>query len=423
MSPAETDRDVELVIDGITDGAEGVGRLDGMAVFVAGALPGERVTARITERRKRWARADLVAVLEPHPDRVTPPCEYLPACGGCDLQQVTPTAQRELKHRIVFEQLQRLGRIADPPVEAVLPVGPDTRYRNSARFHVDAEGRLGFHAAGTHDVVPVADCLVLSTESNQLVQQVGSAGASEVAVRHFGLAGDGRGQVVLHPGSGPLDALDGDARATHVAIAQPDGSTAPLRGDGVISVDVAGFTYDLDGSCFFQVNTGGAEALVREVLAAAADVAGRTVWDLYAGVGLFTLPLAAAGAKVTAVEAHRPATEFARHNLTEAGLDGRVETADVGRWLTRKPAEVDRHPDRRPDVVVLDPPRRGARLPAIGDLITVRPARIVYVACDVASLARDARALTEAGYELQRAQPMDLFPHTHHIETVATFVR
>ncbi|MBW3662833.1 MAG: class I SAM-dependent RNA methyltransferase [Actinobacteria bacterium] len=411
----EKEPTVEVDLHGIAHGGEAVGRLpDGRAVFVGRAIPGERVRIRVVEDKKRWARAELVEVVTPSPDRVEPPCPYVPECGGCDLQHVVPARQRVMKTRVVREQLERLGGIEAPPVDEIRAVGPDVRYRESARFHAADDGRLGFHAAGSHEVVPIADCLILHELSQLLREEVGDrTGASEVTVR---APYSGR-VAVLHPGPGPLDIPEG---SFDVALAQPDGSVAPLRGDGVMSSIIAGFTYRYDASCFFQVNPGGAEAIVEEVLTAVGAVGGRHVWDLYAGVGLLSLPLAAGGAVVTAVEGHAPATAWARRNAGEAGVDVEVVTAPVERFV----GEVSRDPGvRRPDVVVLDPPRRGAGADLAADLAALGPEVIAYVACDVAALARDTRALTRSGYRLTRAVPLDLFPMTHHIEVVARFVR
>ncbi|HEX9888797.1 MAG TPA: TRAM domain-containing protein [Nitriliruptorales bacterium] len=449
---------VQVQIDGFAHGGEGVGRLpDGKAVFVAGAIPGERVQVRIDEQRKRWARGAAVAILEASPHRITPPCPYVPECGGCDLQHVDPDHQRVLKTRVVREQLQRLGRIDDPPVADCRAVGPDTRYRTSARFHADRQGRLGFHRAGTHDVVPIDDCLVLSERPQALRRAVGDAtGAAQVTVRGRARP-DEPGVVVLEPGAGPLDVPDGDFDVAVVqrtagttsapgegdldeAVVQRSAGTTspagegdlgevlPLRGDGVLTAEVAGFTYRFDAGCFFQVNTGGAQAIVDEVLAAAGPVDGLHVWDLYAGVGLLSLPLARAGGIVTAVEAHEASAQWCARNADEYELDILVVSVRTERLLRVARAgellggsdgvELD-----QPDVVVLDPPRKGAGQDTVRDIAALAPARIVYVACDPAALARDARVLTDHGYHLQHVVPLDLFPMTHHVEAVATFHR
>lgn len=424
-------------IDGFTHGGEGVARIEGKAVFVPGTIPGERVVVRVVDDRKRWARARLVEVLEPSPDRLVPPCPYLdptrtaeadparphagkrrptpvaPICGGCDLQHIAPDRQRTLKTRVVIEQLQRLGGIAMPPVAATRAVGPATGYRNRARFHADATGRLGFHAPGSHDVVAVDRCLVLAPAAQQVRDAVGDAtGASEVGVH--GHATTGAAAAVLRPGPGALDLPAGDF---DLVLTQPDGAAMAMRGDGVLSEEVAGFRYRFDATGFFQVSADGAHALVEEVLAAAGDVGGALVWDLYAGVGLFSLPLAARGATVVAVEGDASAAGWAGRNAEASGVDLTVAAAAVEDFVTARPD------DGLPDVVVLDPPRSGAGAKVTRALADLEPHTIVTVACDVAALARDARTLAEDGYQLRSAQPLDLFPHTHHVEVVARFAR
>lgn len=409
--------DTEVTIDGFTHGGEGVARVEGKAVFVPGTIPGERVTIRVTDDRKRWARAELVEVLDASPDRVVPPCPYVPECGGCDLQHIAPDAQRALKTRVVREQLERLGKLADPPVEACRSVGPDTRYRNHAQLHAAPDGRLGFHREGSHDVVPVDDCLILGEAPQALRAEVGDdTGAADVTVRAH--PSTGTRAVVLNPGLGGLGTPDGDF---DLLLRQPDGATIAMRGDGVLAEEVAGLTFRFPASGFFQVNTAGAEAIVAAVREAAGPVGGALVWDLYGGVGLLALPLAADGAQVTLVEGHAPSAEWAERNAEAAGLPLRVEQAPVEDVVGRLAVPGEAYD--LPDLVVLDPPRVGAGEAVCRAIAAVQPGRIVYVACDPAALARDARTLADEGYTLRRAVPLDLFPMTHHVEVVATFAR
>ena len=425
LSPDPTD----ATVDGFTHGGEGVVRIEGKAVFVPGTIPGERVRVRVVDDRKNWARAELVEVLTPSPDRVVPPCPYVPACGGCDLQHVAPDAQRQLKRRVVVEQLERLGRIDDPPVQACRVVSDDTHYRTQARMHAAPDGRLGYHRAGSVEVVPIDTCLILTEATQAVRDHVGDdTGAAEVEFRAHGPAVDSlpgstaTRAAVLHPDPEaplemPAEAGDDDA-PLDVVLAQPDGSTMAFRGDGVLADHAAGATFRFDTSSFFQVNAAGAEAIVEEVRRAIGDVAGVHVWDLYAGVGLISIPLAMGGADVLAVEGHREAVTWLGRNAEDNGVADRVHpvTADVRRFA----ADPDHDP---PDVVVLDPPRVGAGGDTCRHLADQRPARIVYVACDPAALARDAGVLVEEGYRLTRVVPLDLFPMTHHVEAVATFVR
>jgi 23S rRNA (uracil1939-C5)-methyltransferase len=412
---------VTAAVDGITHGGEGVARLAGKAVFVPGALPGERVRIRVVEDRKRWARAALLEVLEPAPERVEPPCRFVPDCGGCDLQHVSPAGQRALKTRIVREQLTRLGRLEDPPVAPCRAVGPELGYRAQARLHADEAGRLGFHRAASTEVVPIDTCLVLTDGAQALRAEVGdTTGATEVRLRRF--TADGDGAVVLTPGPGPLQLPGGEA---DLLLTQPDGRTVAMRGDGEVEVHLDGLRFLVPAMSFFQPGVEAATALLEEVVAAAGSIDGALVWDLYAGVGLLSLGLARAGAEVVAVEGDVPATDAARRNAARNHLHLDVRTAAVGRFLRQavgtSPPEEGQAPLDPPDVVVLDPPRSGAGERVLGDLATLAPAAIVYVACDPAALARDAHTLEALGYRLQHAQPLDLFPMTHHVEVVASF--
>ena len=411
---------VELSIDGFAHGGEGIGRIDGKVTLVAGALPGERVRVRVEEDRPRWSRARLLDVLVPSADRVVPPCPIAEECGGCDLQHVRPDAARALKTRVVREQLARLGGkgpAADGLVEDCRSVGPDLGYRNHVQLHAAADGRLGFHRAGTHDVVAVDHCPVARDEVNELLAAFGSAsGAAQVSLRVLGTS---RAALVT-PGEGPLTFPEGDVVPV-LGLRSPDRPPVVVRGEGEAVTEVAGVTMHVPMPAFFQVNDGGAEALVAEVLAAAGDVQNRDVWDLYAGVGLLSLPLARAGGHVLAVESVTLAADAARRSAEELGLDVTVLTERVEK-VTARGAKGDRTL-AAPEVIVADPPRAGLGARVAEDLAALRPARIVLVSCDVAAFARDVRDLEKFGLRLERAVPLDLFPMTHHVEIVSTFVR
>jgi tRNA/tmRNA/rRNA uracil-C5-methylase (TrmA/RlmC/RlmD family) len=405
----------QISVTGITHGGDGVGRLDdGIAVFVPGALPGETVNVEIVNRKKKFAFGRLADVIDGSPDRVTPPCPHVAeGCGGCDLQHANVDAQRALKTRIVREQLTRLGALSDPNVADCLPAGPATGYRNHARLHVDSRGKVGYYMAGSHEVIGVDPCLVLAPGAQSLLDEFrNTAGIVGLEVRAHDRTG--ATAVIIEPGPGGLDLPDGEAT---ILLQQPDGSTVTFRGDGELSETVNGRTYRFDATCFFQANTEGADVLVRTVLDAVGDVTGALTWDLYAGVGLLSLPLAEAGAQVVAVEGHGRSAQWLAKNADEAMLPIDVREESITAFL-RSVVTAD-----EPDVVVLDPPRTGAGLDVITTIAASRPQSIVYVACDVASLARDVKELARLGYKLKLAQPLDLFPQTHHVEVVATLTR
>lgn len=404
----------ELDLTGITHGGEAVGRLpDGRACFVPYAIPGERVRVEVVEQRKRWARARVVEVLEASPDRVTAPCPYFgpQRCGGCQLQHVASVAQPALKRRVLVEQLQRIGRIADPPVAETVTLAP-FGYRNRARFGVDAEGRLGFRRAHSHDLEHIAACLLVERGVQELREQAGDdwRGVDEVELR----VGTEGAAIVVQPGATAVPTLPpGDAA---VALAATRGPAAALRGDPTLRFDVEGLGgFRVSPTSFFQASTAGAAVLAELVREAAAVQEGETALDLHAGVGLFAAALALGGARVTAVEASTVAADDARANLGERA---EVVTADALAFVQERARTGVWH-----DVVVLDPPRRGAEAPLCRAIAAVEPRVVVYVSCDPAALARDAAILAEEGYALQRAVPVDQFAQTAQIETVATFTR
>lgn len=379
---------VEVTPTHMAAGGDAIARDDsGRVVFVTGALPGERVRARVTSAKKDFARAVVVEVLDPSPDRVAPPCPALAdGCGGCGWQHVAVDAQRRLKRSIVVDALRRLGRLgdaADALVDDGVALAADG-YRTTVRVAVDADGRLAYRRHGSHELVVPGDCLVLHP---LLAARLGDRfpGATEVTLR----CGARTGDVLVHPHPGEPD----PASYTEAA---------------------AGRTWRISAESFFQVRPDGADALADLVSAAAGDGT-RTAVDLYAGVGLFAGVLSDRfGARVVAVEGAPSAVDDAAVNL--ADIEGELVEEDVTRW-TPTPAATD------VDVVVADPSRHGLDRRGADVVAACNPTRIVLVSCDPAALGRDARLLFERGFRLDRATPVDLFPHTTHVEVVSRFVR
>ncbi len=397
-------------LSGLAFGGEAVGRLaDGCAVFVAFAIPGETVRVEVTQRRRSWARARLVEIIEPSPDRVEPPCPYFGPgrCGGCRLQHVSGERQAAMARQIVTETLQRLGRIGDPPVaDTVRPAGYG--YRSRARFAVDDQGRLAYRRAGSHDLLAVDRCLLLTDAAQALRDAAGDQwrGADEVEVRSAGPAG----ALVIRADGDPPPLPPGDVP---VALRRAGGRPRALRGDPLRHQRGGGVDVLVSPASFFQANRAGGEILLALVRAAAAVAPGDTAIDLFCGVGLFARGLAADGADVTAVEGSAAAVADAERNL--AGL------AQVVRAPAGEAVAALREAGRTVDVVVLNPPRKGAGATLTTDLAAVATRTIVYVACDPAALARDARTLGDAGWALTEAVPVDQFAQTGQIEVVATF--
>ncbi len=342
---------------------------EGRVVFVRHALPGELVVAEVTEGTEgdRFWRADTVEVVQRSPDRVDPPCPASGAggCGGCDFQHVALTRQRELKAAVVAEQLRRLAGIERAvEVEAVPGDEDGLRYRTRVRYARTPEGGRGFRAHRSRRVVPVDECLIAGSDA----RVAGAAGPAVVTERVE------------------------TAYGTH--------------------------TFDVAADGFWQVHPGAPRVLVESVLAGLAARPGESALDLYAGVGLFSAFVAdavGASGRVTAVEGEHRAVGHARTNLTGHPW-AEVLSGDVGTTVAGLPAGTT-------DLVVLDPPREGARALVVRAVAARRPRAIAYVACDPAALARDIATFAEEGYRLDTLRAFDLFPMTSHVEAVALLER
>ena len=360
---------------------------DGRVVFVTGALPGELVTARIVTSKKDYAKAVVVEVVEPSPDRVGAPCPSVAAgCGGCQWQHVALPAQRTLRRSIVVDALRRLGRLGADEAEALVadPVElPGEGYRTAVRLALTSDGRPAYRRLHSHDHVPVDDCLVLHPLLAALVRDGRWPAAHEVTLR----CGARTGEVLVHP--------------------RP-GEPAPPW----LHEEAAGRRWRISAESFFQIRPDGADALAALVRDASGSPASAV--DLYAGVGLFAGVLADLGARVVAVEG----TPSAVRDCTTNVPDAVVVEADVHDW--RPDAATDTGTDPV-DVVVADPSRAGLGTRGADTVAACAPRTVVLVSCDPAALGRDVRLLAERGYVLERATPVDLFPHTFHVEVVSRF--
>jgi len=397
----------------IAHGGAALGRHEGRVIFVPYALPGETVRVEITEDKGRYAFARLVEVLEPSPDRVAPSCPYFgPAgCGGCQWQHVDYPAQLRLKAAIVADQLTRIGGLADPPVRSPLPDSSGWAYRNHAQFHPAPGEGLGFQAAASHDVVAVDECLVLHPLLSDLYAtlDLDLPGLMRLSLRAGAETGDL--MLIFEMADDLPPALESDLPVSCVLLLS-DGRYANLIGNNHITEIVAGRTYRVSAPSFFQVNTPQAGQLVQQVLAYLDLKGGETVLDGYCGVGLFTLHLAERAGLVVGVESAPPAVADLLENT--AGMDN-VEVIEGPVEAVLPDLDIPL------DCAVVDPPRAGVDRFALDALVAHRPARLVYVSCDPATLARDAKRLARAGYRLVEVQPVDVFPQTYHVESVACF--
>lgn len=395
--------------DGIVDigpiahGGHCVARLDGQVVFVRHTMPGERVRIRITERSKSFLRADAVEVLDAAPGRVTPPCAYAGECGGCDFQHVDPAVQRELLGDVVREQLHRLAGIEwDGRVEAIEPDA--LGWRTRMQFAVDGDGRAGLRRHRSHEIIPVDRCVIAHPDLPEVLGHRWDDDTVEAIV-------SSTGERLL-----VTDASISDEIESSVAgVVATDGMTR--GGRGVLTERVRDIDFRVSGSGFWQVHPEAAATLVDAVLEGAQARTGDVVADLYAGVGLFTAFLAGVvgeSGTVVSVESDQVAARDARRNmpgLPQVRLVGQTTERALREGLVGASA----------DIVVLDPPRTGAKK-AVAGVIALAPRRVVYVACDPAALARDLSLFEADGYRLGGLRAFALFPMTHHVECVAVLV-
>jgi len=376
----------ELEIGPVAHGGHCVARWEGRVVFVRHTLPGERVVVRITEgtTSSRFLRGDAVQVLRPAAGRVRAPCPYAAPgrCGGCDFQHVAVAVQRDLLAAVVREQLSRLAGIERDVVVEAVDAGDGLGWRTRVAYAVDPEGRLGLRRHRSHDVVPIDRCLIAHPELPQVTDRRWTAASVEVA-------GAGSGDTaVLADGR----RVAGRSRLREVVR------------DRELRVSASGF---------WQVHPQAAETLVNAVLDYAEVRTGDAVCDLYCGAGLFAVFLAdqvGAAGRVMAVESHPTAVADARRNLHH------LPQVEIRQGSVRAVLHTLSAPY---DVVVLDPPRTGARAEVVVTVAALQPRRVVYVACDPAALARDVATFARHGYQLTRLRAFAMFPMTHHVECVA----
>ena len=409
---APADTPVELVLDGFAHGGAAVGRLpDGRACFVDYGIPGERVTVRLTQERRRWARATVVDVLDPSPDRVTPPCPLFGPgrCGGCSTQHIAVPHQAELLGAVIAEQLRRIGGLEPPGghVEVITPHGPDgLGYRNRARFAVTDDGRLAFRRARSHETIAVDDCPLLTPAARSALHEI-AQGWDRVSEVRLQAGTDGRAALAA-----TTTGRDARVPSTLPVTLRRRGTRTRPSDRSRVHHEVAGHTFVASATSFFQASTAAAEVLVGLVRAWTPVAAGDHVVDCYAGVGLFSVALAADGVRVTAIESAADACADARVNA--AGLPIEVRRVD----LTAPPAI-----DTPVDAVVLDPPRTGVGASVTAWIGGLSPRLVTYVSCDPATFARDARLLADHGLVLERLVGVDQFTHSGLVELVGSFRR
>ena len=444
--------EVELTIDSLAYGGKGVGRLDGYVLFVAGAIPGDRVRAVVTKRKRHYGEARTLEVLSPGPDRIEPVADH----PGAPWQVLPYERQLEIKAQQVDDALRRIGRLDGFALEPIVPAEQQWRYRNKAEFSFgngeDGALHLGFHPPGRWDVVaPMGECLLISERADAarraVLEWARAQGLSaldrrrnrepqrELVLRNL-VVREGRRtgqlQVRLVTGPAPDDALDVDSltaavdceglfwtRTDQLAETTAGGETTLLAGVPALEEELCGLTFAISPEAFFQTNTEMAERLYAVAGEYAALTGFERVYDLFCGIGTIGLSMAPRAGEVWGVEIVEDAVADAINSARANDVrNARFFAGDV---RTSMRELVERA--GRPDVIVVDPPRAGLSQKIVRRLIEAAPKRIVYVSCNPTTLAPNAAQLAEAGYVLRRVRPVDMFPQTPHIECVAVLDR
>jgi 23S rRNA (uracil1939-C5)-methyltransferase len=451
-APVATGQEIDLRIDSLAYGGNGVGRIDGFVVFVRGGLPGDRVLARVTKTKRGFAEAVAESVVEPSAERVEAPCPYFGVCGGCRFQDLAYGSQVAAKERQVRDALERIGRFKEPPLEPIVPAASHYGYRNKLEYSFTAgEGgvELGFHKAGRWDEVVGIDACLLTTDLGNAIRDAVRDWAREERLdaydqttgdgylRHL-LVREGRNTdqalvlLVTSPGerfeTGYLvDVLRRfpEVRSIHWAINDSPGQhtnlpTRLLWGDEAIEEAVLGLRFRLRPGAFLQTNTQMAEELYRLAGEFAGLTGSENVFDLYCGTGTIGLSLAASAKAVWGVEISEEAVACAIENADLNGIENaQFFAGNVGQSLEELVERAG-----APDVVVVDPPRAGLAGKSLRRTGRLGAARIVYVSCNPTTLASDLQVLRdEFRYELVRCRPVDMFPHTPHVESVSLLRR
>ena len=383
-------RTLSVTLTDIGHYGDASGRENGQVVFAAYGIPGEKVLVEVYQEKQAYIKGKISHVVDPSPHRTKPPCPYFGICGGCQWQHIAYPFQLELKQRILREQLEQIGNIHSPYIPPTLPSPDPWHYRNHARFSVDTSGRLGFTRADNHKFLAIDYCHLMHPEINSTLAQLQGrgAGAHQVSVRY----GVRTGERLIQPS------------LQHLGIPIESGQTHYFE-------TLFGYRFRVSSPSFFQVNSHQAERLVGAVRDRLELKGDDLLVDAYAGVGTFAVLMAPYVKMVVAIEESASAMEDAEVNC--AGF----KNVQLARGKTEV---VLPELKERPDAVILDPPRVGCHKKVLEALLNIAPPRIVYVSCDPATLARDLGILCQHGYRLKEAFPVDMFPQTYHIESVAT---
>jgi len=399
-----------IKLEKLTYGGDAMGRLpDGRAVFVPFGLPGEKARIRLVMEKKNFAKAELLEVIKPSLERVEAKCKHFGECGGCHYQNLSYESQLAAKTEILRDQLQRIGKIENPPVQPMVGCPDPWNYRNHVQFHLTEDGKLGYVEAHGKSIIPISECHLPNATIDSIWPQLEFE--SGAPFERVSLRTGANDDLMLILESGELEApeLELEAGISVVHLTQEDALV--MAGEDYILMQVLERGFRVSAGSFFQVNTVMAEKMVEHLLDRL-PLPTKTILDVYCGVGLFSAFLAPKCERLIGIETSLSACEDFGANLDEFD---HVELYEGGA------ENVIPHLEAEQAIVLLDPPRLGVDKRALDGIRQLAPKVIAYVSCDPSTLARDAARLIAGGYRLVDVTPFDLFPQTYHIESIAIF--
>lgn len=401
----------EVIIQSLVYGGSGMGRLaDGRAVFIPFTLPGEKVKARIKEEKKGFVMAEALEILQSSPQRIVPRCPHFRMCGGCHYQHIPYEMQVDFKQEIFIEQLQRIGGITNPRISQVVKSDAAWNYRNALQFHLSPNGKLGFERSNSHDTLEIHECHLSCSSLNETWPQLDFEFIPEIELVELRQGDEDEILLALYSQESTPPEFETELPISAVYIS-PQGQII-LAGNNYLRISVLGKSLRVNAGSFFQVNQFIAERMISILLEKTHLTKEMVVLDGYCGVGLFSIFLAPLVIRCLGVEVSPSACRDYAFNL---------DAYDNVELYEGSAEEVLPLLEVKPDLVILDPPRNGIDWRALDAFVKMMPAQLVYVSCNPATLARDAKRLIETGYKLEESVLLDMFPQTFHIESLNFF--
>lgn len=453
QAPVQKGDIVHVTVADLTHEGKGVAKIDGYPLFIEGVLPGETGDIKVTKLNKGYGFARLIRLEQASEERVEPPCPVYDECGGCQMQHLSYEGQMNMKYSQVRNVITRIAKLPDVPVHPVLGLEDPWRYRNKAQVPVglSSEGRIvaGFYKKRSHEIIDMTECLIQHTESDIIIQKVKDVCAENGIMpydegRHKGVLRHvmarigyqtGEKMAVLITRTNELPNREAIVESIRQAIpgitsivqnVNPDKTnvifgnvTRTLFGEDVIYDTIGGIKFAISARSFYQVNPVQTEVLYRKALEYAGLTGEETVIDAYCGIGTISLFLAQQAKQVYGVEIVPQAIEDAKQNAELNGITnayfeaGKAEDV-IPAWYKQ---------GIKPDVIMVDPPRKGCDEALLDTILKMKPKRVVYVSCNPGTLARDLRILEDGGFKTREVQPVDMFPQTVHVEAVAWLER